>query len=101
MTMTTTTRRTELAHRMSDGIDVYLFWSEPTSRVTVGASLTRERVDSSALEVEGRHALDVVNHHQVIAPGLDGCGALSRLIAQAASWSGAPACRASATLIAE
>jgi len=36
-TMTTTiTRRTELAHRTSDGIDVYLFWNEPTSRVTVG-----------------------------------------------------------------
>jgi hypothetical protein len=36
-TMTTTiTRRTELAHRASDGIDVYLFWNEPTNRVTVG-----------------------------------------------------------------
>jgi hypothetical protein len=28
--------RTELAHRTSDGIDVYLFWNEPTNRVTVG-----------------------------------------------------------------
>ena len=36
MTMTTITRRTELAHRRSEGIDVYLFWNEPTSRVTVG-----------------------------------------------------------------
>ena len=33
---TTITRRIELAHRASDGIDVYLFWNEPSSRVTVG-----------------------------------------------------------------
>ena len=36
MTMTTITRRTELAPRRSDGIDVCPFWNEPTSRVTVG-----------------------------------------------------------------
>ena len=34
MTMTIT-RRTELAHRTSNGIDIYLFWNEPTGRVTV------------------------------------------------------------------
>jgi hypothetical protein len=28
----TITRRAELAHRTSDGIDVYLFWEEPTNR---------------------------------------------------------------------
>ena len=36
MTTTTITRRIELAHRASNGVDVYLFWNEPTSRVTVG-----------------------------------------------------------------
>jgi hypothetical protein len=33
---TTISRRTELAPRASDGIDVYLFWNEPTSRVIAG-----------------------------------------------------------------
>jgi hypothetical protein len=54
-------RRTELAHRTSDGIDVYLFWNEPTSRVTV--SVLDARTDHSfELEVDGRHALDAFNH---------------------------------------
>ena len=29
-------RRRTAAHRASGGVDVYLFWNEPTSRVTVG-----------------------------------------------------------------
>ena len=36
MTTTPSTRRIELAHRTSNGIDVYLFWNVRTSRVTVG-----------------------------------------------------------------
>jgi hypothetical protein len=54
-------RRTELAHRASDGIDVYLFWNEPTSRVTVGV-LDARTDDSFEFEVDGRHALDAFNH---------------------------------------
>jgi hypothetical protein len=58
---TTVTRRTELAHRTSDGIDVYLFWNEPTGRVIV-AVLDARTDDSFELEVDGRHALDAFNH---------------------------------------
>jgi hypothetical protein len=58
---TTITRRTELAHRTGDGIDVYLFWNEPTSRVTVGV-LDARGDDSFEIEVDGRYALDAFNH---------------------------------------
>ena len=58
---TAITRRTELAHRTSDGIDVYLFWNAPTSRITVGV-LDGRTDDSFELEVDGRHALDAFNH---------------------------------------
>lgn len=57
----TITRRTELAHRTSDGIDVYLFWHEPTGRVTVGV-LDARTDDGFEFEVDGRHALDAFNH---------------------------------------
>jgi hypothetical protein len=55
------TQRTELAHRASGGIDVYLFWDEPTGRVTVGV-LDSRRDDCFEFEVDGRHALDAFNH---------------------------------------
>ena len=58
---TTITRRTELAHRGSGGIDVYLFWNEPTGRVTVGV-LDLRGDDSFEFEVDGRDALDAFNH---------------------------------------
>ena len=61
MTTTTITQRTELAHRASDGLHVYLFWNEPTSRVTVGVVDARGD-DSFEFEVDGRHALDAFNH---------------------------------------
>jgi hypothetical protein len=59
--MTTITRRTELAHRTNDGLHVYLFWNEPTSRVTVRVHDARGD-DSCEFEVDGRHALDAFNH---------------------------------------
>ena len=59
--MSTSTRRTELAHRTSDGIDVYLFWNEPTSRVTVRV-LDGRSEDGFELELDGRQALDAFNH---------------------------------------
>ena len=64
------TRRTELAHRASDGIDVYLFWNEPTSRVTVGV-LDARGDDSFEFEVDGRHALDAFNHPYAYAARID------------------------------
>jgi len=71
-TMTTTTigRRTELAHRASDGIDVYLFWDEPTGRVTVGF-LDARGDDSFEFEVAGRDALDAFNHPYAYAARTD------------------------------
>jgi hypothetical protein len=60
MPRTTITRRTELAHRTGDGIDVYLFWNEP-GNVIVSVFDTRND-DRFELEVDGRHALDAFNH---------------------------------------
>ena len=61
MTTRTITRRTELAHRTSDGIDVYLFWNQPGNYVTISVLDTRND-DRFELEVDGRHALDAFNH---------------------------------------
>ena len=61
MTAENATRRVELAHRTSDGIDVYLFWHEPTSRVTVGVVDARAEAGFE-LDVDGRYALDAFNH---------------------------------------
>jgi hypothetical protein len=65
---TTITRR--VAHRASNGIDVYLFWNQPTSRVTVGVldARTDERFE---LEVDGGHALDAFNHPYAYAARTD------------------------------
>jgi hypothetical protein len=61
MATTTITQRTELAHRTSDGIDVHLFWSRSSSRVTV--SVLDERTNNGfELEVDSRDALDAFNH---------------------------------------
>ena len=75
---TTITRRTELAHRASGGIDVYLFWNELTSRVTVGV-LDPQGDDSFEFEVDGRHALDAFNHPYAYA-GRTGAADLGALI---------------------
>ena len=61
MTTRTITRRTELAHRTSDGIDVYLFWNQPGNHVTISV-LDNRNGDRFELEVDGRHALDAFNH---------------------------------------
>jgi hypothetical protein len=70
MTTRTINRRTELAHRASGGIDVYLFWNEPTSRVTVGV-LDARGDDGFEFEVDGRHALDAFNHPYAYAARTD------------------------------
>lgn len=70
---TINTRRTELAHRSSGGLDIYLLWNEPTSRVTVTVRDTRTD-DSFELEVDGHDALDVFNHPYARAGNNDNLG---------------------------
>ena len=61
MATATINQKTELAHRKSDGIDVYLFWNQVNGRVTV--SLFDERTNNGfEIEVDSRHALDAFNH---------------------------------------
>jgi hypothetical protein len=67
MTMNTISERTELAHRVSGGIDVYLFWDEHTSRVTVGVVDARGD-EGFEFEVDGRQALDAFNHPYAYNP---------------------------------
>jgi len=54
-------RRRELAHRASNGIEVSLFWSKPTNRVTV--EVFDDRFDEGfEFEVDGSDALDAFHH---------------------------------------
>jgi hypothetical protein len=61
MTTMELTERRELAHRTNDGIDVTLFWSKASNRVTISVFHVR---DATALEfeVDGADALDAFNH---------------------------------------
>jgi hypothetical protein len=53
--------RRELAHRASNGIEVTLFWSKPTNRVTV--KVFEACVDRGfELEIDGSKALDAFHH---------------------------------------
>jgi hypothetical protein len=63
----TTAQRNELAHRSTDGIEVSLFWSKPTNRVTI--ELVDNRIDER-LEFEVAHdkALDAFRHPYAYAP---------------------------------
>jgi hypothetical protein len=61
MNETTIKSRRELAHRSNNGIDVSLYWSAPTDRVTV--EVFDARVDEAfAFEVDGSEALDAFHH---------------------------------------
>lgn len=61
MTTTELTERRELAHRTNDGIEVTLYWSKASGRVTVSVLHARS---ATALEFEvgGADALDAFNH---------------------------------------
>ena len=61
MAATALTERRELAHRTSDGIDVTLFWTKPSNRVTVAAVDTRSG-EILEFDVPGSAALDAFNH---------------------------------------
>lgn len=61
MTTTELTERRELAHRTSDGIDVTLFWSKASDRVTISFFHARSAT-ALEFEVDGADALDAFNH---------------------------------------
>ena len=52
----TNEKRRELAHRTADGIEVSLFWSKPSNRVTLELEVRAEA------RVDGRNALDAFHH---------------------------------------
>jgi hypothetical protein len=61
MTATAFTQRRELAHRTSDGIEVTLFWSKPSNRVTIAVCDSRSG-EALEFDVDGSVALDAFNH---------------------------------------
>ena len=66
MTPTAPTERRELAHRTSDGIEVTLFWSKSTDRITLEILDLRsgERLE---FDVDRHAALDAFKHPYVYA----------------------------------
>jgi hypothetical protein len=61
MTTMELTERRELAHRTNDGIDVTLFWSKASNRVTISVYHARFAT-ALEFEVAGGDALDAFNH---------------------------------------
>lgn len=61
MTAAAFSQRSELAHRSSDGIEVTLFWSKPSDRITIAVVDTRSD-EALEFEVDGSAALDAFNH---------------------------------------
>ena len=61
MTPTAFDERRELAHRTSDGIEVTLFWSKPSDRITIAVVDTRSD-ESLEFDVGRGAALDAFNH---------------------------------------
>ena len=60
-TIEITTAHRELAHRSNDGIEVVLFWHEPSGKLTVTVS-EEQTGQSFELSAEPELALDVFNH---------------------------------------
>jgi hypothetical protein len=67
MSATAFCERRELAHRSSDGIEVTLSWSRPSTRVTVAVLDTRSN-EALEFDVDGHFALDAFNHPFAYAP---------------------------------
>jgi hypothetical protein len=61
MTPTAFTKRRELAHRTTHGIEVTLSWSKPSSRVIVAVLDTRSD-EALEFDVDASAALDAFNH---------------------------------------
>jgi hypothetical protein len=78
MTTIEVPERRELAHRTNDGIDVTLFWSKASNRVTISVFHVRSTT-ALEFEVDGADALDAFNHpyayaatggpHRIATPG--------------------------------
>ena len=66
MITTTFTERRELAHRINDGIEVALFWTQSSNRVTI-AVLDSHSDETLEFEVDGADALDAFNHPYAFA----------------------------------
>ena len=60
-TTVTTDSRRELAHRVGDGLQVFLFWCQPNDSVVVEV-LDERRDEGFEFEVEARSALDAFHH---------------------------------------
>lgn len=61
------TQRSELAHRSTDGIEVSLFWSQPSNQITI--ELIDNRIDERLeFEVANDKALDAFRHPYACAP---------------------------------
>ena len=69
MTATAFSERRELAHRSSDGIEVTMFWSKPSERVTIAVVDTRSE-EALEFDVDGSAALDAFNHPYAYAAAL-------------------------------
>jgi hypothetical protein len=59
--------RRELAHRESNGIEVALFWTKPTNRITV-VVFDSQFDECFEFDVDARVALDAFHHPYVYAP---------------------------------
>jgi hypothetical protein len=70
MTATAFTERRELAHRTSDGIEVTLYWTKPSDRVTIAVLDTRSG-DAVEFDVDGSAALGAFNHPYAYAARRD------------------------------
>jgi len=66
MTPTAHTERRELAHRTGDGIEVTLFWSKPTNRITLEVLDSRSD-EKLEFDVDRHAALDAFKHPYVYA----------------------------------
>ena len=82
MTATASTERRELAHRTSDGIEVTLFWTKPSNRVTIAVLDTRSG-EALEFEADGNVALDAFNHPHAHAAAQGVCNALPPRVAVA------------------
>ena len=61
MTALSTVSRRELAHRTSNGLEIYLFWNQPANRITVEVFDARFG-EGFEFAVDGCHALDAFHH---------------------------------------
>jgi hypothetical protein len=61
VTALSTISRRELAHRTSNGLEIFLFWNQPGNRITVEVFDARSG-DEFEFPVDSSHALDAFHH---------------------------------------